>query len=622
MKKFSRIILNALLNPYTRVTNPEKIQRSRLLSTILLIQALVIGLIIALVIHADPNDINEPTIKAAFLTAGVSIVLYIANRFGYTSISALLYFLVFAAIFIYIPFYSGENPAFLAFMIIPLIFMAIFFTIKQTTFAGLGIIILIGVLLSFMDHSRSNLLYWNIRNMWYFLMLAAGLILTFMRHLNNLEQIRQTELKRINEQLEQKVAELERLTSRLETLHEIDRALITARPTREIAKDALNRIRMLIPCMRASATLFDFSKNEASFLNADFDKIVPIPDTPIPLAEFGLNVIETLKQNKPWFTSDMLKESEVTPLDERLAYADGIYAWLSLPLLYQGQLIGALSLGRGPGESFNAEDAAAAQDVANQLAIAIRQTDLHNALQSELHERQKFITKLEANNAELERFTYTVSHDLRNPLVTIKGFLGMLNQDIQENNQERIQKDFKRIAGAADKMDELLSDLLELSRVGRIINPPEETDLIILVKETLEILDARIRSKNVSVRIAPDLPIMYCDRVRLREVFENLIANAVKYTGRQPNPAIEIGVRSTQDEQIIFVQDNGMGIEARYLTRIFTLFEKLDPTIEGTGIGLALVKRIIETHGGRIWAESAGLGKGSTFCFTIPDNRK
>jgi signal transduction histidine kinase len=579
-------------------------------------------LIIALVIHADPNDITEPTIKAAFLTAGVSIVLYIANRFGYTSISALLYFLVFAAIFIYIPFYSGENPAFLAFMIIPLIFMAIFFTIKQTTFAGLGIIILIGVLLSFMDHSRSNLLYWNIRNMWYFLMLAAGLILTFMRHLNNLEQIRQTELKRINEQLEQKVAELERLTSRLETLHEIDRALITARPTREIAKDALNRIRMLIPCMRASATLFDFSKNEASFLNADFDKIVPIPDTPIPLAEFGLNVIETLKQNKPWFTSDMLKESEVTPLDERLAYTDGIYAWLSLPLLYQGQLIGALSLGRGPGESFNAEDAAAAQDVANQLAIAIRQADLHNALQSELHERQKFITKLEANNAELERFTYTVSHDLRNPLVTIKGFLGMLNQDIQENNQDRIQKDFKRIAGAADKMDELLSDLLELSRVGRIINPPEETDLIILVKETLEILDARIRSKNVSVRIAPDLPIMYCDRVRLREVFENLIANAVKYTGRQPNPAIEIGVRSTQDEQIIFVQDNGMGIEARYLTRIFTLFEKLDPTIEGTGIGLALVKRIIETHGGRIWAESAGLGKGSTFCFTIPDNRK
>src|SRR6185295_551935 len=143
---------------------------------------------------------------------GISIAMYVANRLGQTSIAALGYFLPFVGIFIYIPFYSGENPAFLAFLLIPIIFIAIFFSIKRTTLAAIGILTFVGVLLTFMNHSSSNLPYWNLRNMWYFLMLATGLILTFMRHLGNLEQIRQRELKRINEELEQKVAELERFT--------------------------------------------------------------------------------------------------------------------------------------------------------------------------------------------------------------------------------------------------------------------------------------------------------------------------------------------------------------------------------------------------------------------------
>jgi len=335
-------------------------------------------------------------------------------------------------------------------------------------------------------------------------------------------------------------AALQQSTKRLEILHEIDRALITARPNREIAKDALSRIRVLIRCKRASATLFDFNKDEAMFLNADFDELVSIPDTPITLAEFGLEVIEALKQNKPWFTNDMLKESEVTPLDERLANEAGIHSWLSLPLQYQGQLIGALNLGRGSGEHFTTQDATTAQDVANQLAIAIQQSRLHEALQVELIERQNLIAQLEANNAELERFTYTVSHDLRNPLVTIKGFLGMLNKDIQDNRQDKIQSDFQRIASAADKMDELLSDLLELSRIGRIVNPPEEVDINILVKEALELLDARIHSKNINILVSLDIPTLYGDRLRLREVLENLISNATKYMGDQPNPLLRL----------------------------------------------------------------------------------
>ena len=258
---------------------------------------------------------------------------------------------------------------------------------------------------------------------------------------------------------------------------------------------------------------------------------------------------------------------------------------------------------------------------AGYAGLAIENACLNAELEGRAQERENFIQELGNRNAELERFTYTVSHDLRSPLVTIKGFLGMLNKDLLEKHTDRVANDMQRIAGAADKMDTLLSDLLELSRIGRIINPPEKVDLVQLTQEVLETVHGRIHAGNITIHTAPNLPFVYGDRIRLREVFENLVDNAAKYMGNQPAPLIEIGVR--EDKEItLFVKDNGTGIDPKYHSRIFGLFEKLDATSEGTGIGLALVKRIIETHGGKIWVESEGLGKGSIFCFTIPDARK
>jgi signal transduction histidine kinase/large-conductance mechanosensitive channel len=431
-------------------------------------------------------------------------------------------------------------------------------------------------------------------------------------------------LARVRQELverEQTEAALQHSTAQLEILHEIDRSLLSARSLYEIADDALVRIGRLIPCSRASVTLFDFSKCEASFLAANSHKPITVPSTPISFAEFGQRVIDKLQQNQPWVVNNILDDPQVTELDLRLANENGIYAWLSLPLLYQEQLIGALNLGRGLGQPFTDSDAEIVHDVANQLAIALQQTNLYTALQIELGERKKLISQLEANNAELERFTYTVSHDLRNPLVTIKGFVGMLEKDLREGRQDRVTSDLHRIENAADKMHSLLADLLELSRIGRIMNPPQEVNLMEVITEAIETLDARLRSKNLTIHCSLDFPNVYGDRIRLREVFENLIDNAAKYTGDQSEPMIEIGTRIDYDETVIFVKDNGMGIEPQFQKRIFGLFDKLDPASEGTGIGLALIKRIVEVHGGKIWVESEGLGKGSTFCFTIPDSR-
>jgi PAS domain S-box-containing protein len=233
-------------------------------------------------------------------------------------------------------------------------------------------------------------------------------------------------------------------------------------------------------------------------------------------------------------------------------------------------------------------------------------------------ERDKLIEELEAKNAELERFAYTVSHDLKSPLITIRGFLGFLQEDSRAGNIPRLEADIQRITSATDKMQALLNDLLELSRVGRLINKPELVSFAQIVTEAVELVQGRISLGDVSVSITNDLPQVYVDHPRLVEVMQNLIDNAAKFMGTQPSPRIEIGQQGFMNEMPLFyVRDNGIGIPPEFMDNIFGLFNKLDARTEGTGVGLALVKRIIEFHHGRIWAESE-LGKGSTFYFTLP----
>lgn len=242
--------------------------------------------------------------------------------------------------------------------------------------------------------------------------------------------------------------------------------------------------------------------------------------------------------------------------------------------------------------------------------------DMSSQKQAEA-ERELLIRELENKNAELEQFTYTVSHDLKSPLVTIRGFLGYLEEDLAKGKQDRAKDDIDRIGSAADRMNRLLKDLLELSRIGRIVNPPQDVPFETLAREAVELLQGSIKARGVRVHIQPNLPNVRVDRVRLIEVLQNLIDNAVKFMGGQTEPSIEIGVMDNSNPPIFFVRDNGIGIPAEFHERIFGIFNRLDQSVDGTGIGLTLVKRIIEVHGGRIWVESEGEGKGATFYFTL-----
>ena len=233
-------------------------------------------------------------------------------------------------------------------------------------------------------------------------------------------------------------------------------------------------------------------------------------------------------------------------------------------------------------------------------------------------ERESTIQQLRRKNQELDRFAIRVSHDLKTPLITLAGFLGYLEKDIKEGDIERTKKDINQINGAAKTMGKFVDELLDLSRVGRITNPPASVPFSAIVTDALKAAEGLIEAKQVKMEISAIFPFVYVDRARIVQVMQNLITNAVKFMGDQPQPRITIGFEELEGEHIFSVRDNGIGIASEHHERIFELFNKLDPKSDGTGIGLGLVRKIIEVHHGRIWVESEP-GQGSTFKFTLKD---
>jgi len=244
-------------------------------------------------------------------------------------------------------------------------------------------------------------------------------------------------------------------------------------------------------------------------------------------------------------------------------------------------------------------------------------TDITERKRTE-EERERLLKELEAKSTELERFAHTVSHDLRSPLVTIQGFTDMVQTDLAQNEVEKAKDNLKFIDKAAITMDKLLSATLQLSRAGRVMNPPEDVPFGAIVKDALEQTAGEIKAKNIEVSVAEDFSSVHVDRMRIAEVLVNLIANSINYRGEQPSPKIEIGHRIDNGERVFYVQDNGIGIDPGQHEKVFDLFYQVDTSgKKGTGAGLAIVKRIIEVHNGRIWIESEK-GKGCTVCFTLP----
>jgi PAS domain S-box-containing protein len=235
-------------------------------------------------------------------------------------------------------------------------------------------------------------------------------------------------------------------------------------------------------------------------------------------------------------------------------------------------------------------------------------------------ERERLLGELEAKNRELERFTFTVSHDLQSPLITIQGFTDRLQKDLEENERKKVENDLQHITKATTQMSRFLHDTLELSRIGRVANPPEDVPFGEIVEEVLRQTAGELTANNVRVSVAKEFPTVHVDRMRIVEVLVNLITNCIKYMGDQSSPEIDIVYRVEGAETVFFVKDNGMGIDPSRHEKVFELFYKVNSRSHGSGVGLAIVKRIIDAHGGRIWMKSEE-GRGCMACFTLPGVR-
>ncbi len=236
-------------------------------------------------------------------------------------------------------------------------------------------------------------------------------------------------------------------------------------------------------------------------------------------------------------------------------------------------------------------------------------------------EREVLIKELEKKNTELEQFIYTTSHDLKSPLVTIRGFLSILGEDIKKKDTLNITDDISIIKNSTERMWELLNDLLKISQVGLVVKKFKKINVVNLVNEAIILNKSEIKKKNVKIKINPELPICVADRSRLLQLFQNLIDNAVKFMGDQKKPLIEIGFKKKNKNIIYYIKDNGIGIDPIYHKKIFNLFDKLDQNISGSGVGLTIVKRVVELHNGKIWVESNKNKKGSIFCFIINNHK-
>ncbi len=247
-----------------------------------------------------------------------------------------------------------------------------------------------------------------------------------------------------------------------------------------------------------------------------------------------------------------------------------------------------------------------------------RLNEVKGALEQSMNVLEKTFEEVEARSVELEEFVFSISHELANPFSIIKGFLELMQQDVSRGDIESLNHYILRVQDTTTNIEKRIEALFKLVQLKHEQNPPEWVSINDLVENILE-KKLGPNGDELNLRIDSHLPKVYGDRIQLQLMIENLLTNALKFNQKLRKPIIEIGYQNDKKEQIFYIRDNGIGIDPSNLECIFKLFERLNPEITGTGIGLSITKHIVEAHGGKIWAESLGLGHGSTFYFTFAE---
>jgi PAS domain S-box-containing protein len=408
-------------------------------------------------------------------------------------------------------------------------------------------------------------------------------------------------------------------SERLTTLSEIQHAILTARSVDEIAGAAVTRLREALGVARTTVTLIDPEADEYVIFAFDSDEDVGRDVRGLRGPARLLGDRESLLRGEIHLT-DLADIAD--PPSVRALQAAGLRYAASIPLVADGELLGTINLfRREPQTQFPLDLLEIAREVADELALALNQGRLRERLArhaEELEERVAARTaQLEAANSELEAFSYSVSHDLRAPLRAIDGFSRILEEEHGRALPDEGLRYLRLVSENAQNLGRLIDGLLDFSRLGRQAISRQPVDLERLAREVISDLTPEREARSVDITVE-SLPTVVCDRLLMKQVFTNLLSNALKFTRETETARIEIGSRVENGEQIVFVRDNGVGFDMRHANKLFGVFQRLHRAeeYEGTGLGLALVSRIVVQHGGRIWAEGEP-GEGACFYFTL-----
>jgi signal transduction histidine kinase len=420
---------------------------------------------------------------------------------------------------------------------------------------------------------------------------------------------------RRREELDRASRSLAQHAERLRILGEIDRAMAAEKPAAEIAAAVVQPLREVLDVPRAIVNRFDLEAGEAEWVAAAGRRRVHVgPGVRYPLRLMG--ELESLRRGEP----QLVDVGALPPGPETQALLDSdVRYYQVVPMIAGGELLGAVSFG-GQTNAFAPAQVAIAREVATQLAIAMLQGRLLEGARrhaGELEARvQARTVELEAANQELAAFAYSVSHDLRAPLRAVDGYARMLQEDFAERLGEEGARQLGVVRDEARRMGQLIDDLLAFSRAGRQSMRAARIDMADLARNVAAELATEYPQAEVRVG---ELPPAAADPALLRQVWVNLIGNALKYSARQPAPRVEIGGRANGAQAEYWVQDNGAGFDERYAHKLFGVFQRLHGAHEfpGTGVGLAIVQRVVARHGGRVWAAGKP-GEGARFSFAVP----
>jgi PAS domain S-box-containing protein len=419
-----------------------------------------------------------------------------------------------------------------------------------------------------------------------------------------------TERKRTEERLR-------RSAERLAMLHDLDQAVLAARSPAEIGRAALGRVRRMVPCHRCTILLFDFPRAEAQLI-AGFTAGAPMPPTAIPMER--LSPGEVLRRGTVRSIDDLAAVESPPPLLAMLR-EEGMRSVLSVPLLADAEAIGEINLASSTPNGFNAEHRDIAMEIAAPLAIAIQQARLRDELARQAAELERRVAErgaaLRAATAELETMLYAVSHDLRDPLRHLCGFTQLLLDDTGGALDPAVQHYARRIRDGASRMSTLVDDLVHLVRVSRQDVMRRPVDLTALAEDVVSQLQAQAEGRSVEWRVQP-LGTVDCDPALVRLALQSLLSNALKFTRPRDHTVITIRPVEHEGQAGLAVQDNGVGFKMAYAGKLFGVFQRLHrpDEFEGNGAGLALVQRVAQKHGGRVWADSGPEG-GATFYLTL-----